>query len=1072
MNMIKRRGPAEWLQWLSVLALLAGSCFWGPAPRAGADPAAGGELKVVAVEAGHYHTLALLSNGTVMAWGDNKVGQLGEGTTPGGIVLDNTPYPYAVPVQERVDGVVRPLTDVVAIAGGAQYSLALKRDGTVWSWGFNASGELGRTPEGNPYTSTAAERIPELSDIVQIAAADTHALALTAAGEVWAWGDNQLGQAGIGTGKGNFMYHPVQTLAQPDDPDDPPTPLAGIRQIAANGSHSMALTDDGRVLSWGYNGRYQLGDGTLTHRSYPGPVLLHDDDPADGDAKLPLTGIRTIAAGRYHNVALDDGGRLWTWGDNASGQLGLGHTGSGIKRASLVPGTAAERFEEIAAGGFHSIAIREDGAVWTWGHNRQGVLGRTGGNDSTPLPITAAAGGAPTTGYCAASGGEEHTVLLRCDGTLWAVGGNSMFGDLLGMLGGNLTALSVSEPVPVTLANLTETVWNDPTLAAGQPGEITLQLGFANTATPKTRYALPIGTDKVEMATDDSSLLGPVGYKGSGVFAAPFQANEAGTYVVTAKVNGIDVPDQATVRVTAAAPDAARSSLTASPGFAVADGNSAVAITLRLKDTYGNEVDIAPEDVVFTASLGEVGTASRRTDDGGAVAYTANLTSTSTGRAVIGATVGGIPLDLSAQVDFLAGAPDSSRFALTASPASLPADGASAATITLRMFDAQGNALTESGGAVRLLSDLGELGTVTESVYGVYQATLTSDRPGIATIGAERDGQLIAQTAAVRWMPVLTGISFAKPSYEAAVTNRVRTKVNARYSDDSSAELHAGVTWQVRDSAIATVDGNGYVTGRSRGTTVVTATYGAYQATAGVTVIDLPSTDDPPAETTPETNPGTNPDSPAEPGTGPNEPAEQPGGGDSDPGPGRAAPAFSDLSAHWAKEAIERGAGAGFVSGYPDGTFRPNGYVTRAEFVSMLARVIGGSGSRTPASPQAGETWPAWAAEAIGQAMAAGIAAGYPDGTFRPHAPITRAEMTVLASRALDLANRGLTPLGQPSRFRDEAEVPVWAKDAVATLAAAGLLAGDDRGRFRPADRSTRAEAVVLLLRIVDRSAN
>jgi len=1069
-KMIKRIGASNIHLWLSVLALLAGSCFWGPAPRAGADPAADGELKVIAVEAGHYHTLALLSNGTVMAWGDNMVGQLGEGTAPSGIMLDNTPYHYAVPVQERVGGVVQPLTDVIAIAGGAQYSLALKRDGTVWSWGFNYSGELGRTPEGNPYTSTAAERIPELSDIVQIAAADTHALALTSAGEVWAWGDNQIGQAGIGSGKGAFMYHPVQTLVQPDDPSDPPTPLASIRQIAANGSHSMALTDDGRVLSWGYNGRYQLGDGTLTHRFYPGSVYIHDNDPTDGDAKLPLTGIRSIAAGRYHNVALDNSDRIWTWGDNASGQLGLGNTGADIKRASLVPGTATERFEAIAAGGFHTVAIQEDGTAWTWGSNyEQGELGRPGGHDSTPMPITTAAGGAPATGYCAASAGEEHTVLLRCDGTLWAVGGNSMFGELLGMLGGNLTALSVSELVPVTLANLAETVWNDPTIAAGQHGEVTLELGFSNTANPKTRYTLPIGTDNVEMATDDSSPLGPVAYKGNGVFAAPFQANEAGTYIVSAKVNGIDVPVQATVQVTAAAPDAARSTLAASPGFAVADGNSAVAITLRMKDAYGNEVDIAPEDVVFTASLGEVGSASR-TDDGGTVAYTANLTSTSTGRAIIGVTVGGIPLDLSARVDFLAGAPDSSRFVLTASPPALPADGASAATITLRMFDAQGNALTESGGAVRLLSDLGELGTVTESVYGVYQATLTSDRPGTATIGAELDGQLITQTAAVRWLPILTGISFAKPSYEVAITDSVQTKVNAHYSDDSIVEHHAGVTWQVRDSAIATVDGNGYVAGRSRGTTVVTATYGAYQATADIVVIDLPSTDNPPTETNPETAPETNPDSSAQSETGPNELAEQPSDGDSDSNPVPAAPVFSDLSAHWAKEAIERGAKAGLISGYTDGTFRPNAYVTRAEFVSMLARVIDWSGSQTPASPQAGEIWPAWAKEAIGQAIAAGIAAGYPDGTFRPDAPITRAEMTVFVSRALALANRSLTPLGQPSRFRDETEVPAWAKDAVASLAAAGMLAGDDRGRFRPADRSTRAEAVVLLLRIIDLS--
>ena len=182
-------------------------------------------------------------------------------------------------------------------------------------------------------------------------------------------------------------------------------------------------------------------------------------------------------------------------------------------------------------------------------------------------------------------------------------------------------------------------------------------------------------------------------------------------------------------------------------------------------------------------------------------------------------------------------------------------------------------------------------------------------------------------------------------------------------------------------------------------------------------------------------------------------------------------PKFRDITSHWAEGIILEAARRNIVGGYPDGTFRPNQPVTRAEFISLLVRTLNlrAKYGNVP-EPQFADTLPQWAASDIAIAVHAGIVGGYEDGTFGPHKPITRAEVAVIIKRAIgDRLSLGADdPL-----FADETEIPGWALSSVKELAAGQLMIGrsvtTDRGTvtvFAPNAPLTRAEATALLLRI------
>ncbi|EPR11514.1 S8 family serine peptidase [Ruminiclostridium papyrosolvens] len=333
---------------------------------------------ITAFSLGNYHSLALKNDGTVYAWGSNSCGQLGDGTTT---------FTETMVIQE-----VNELNGITALSGGNRHSLALKSDGTVWSWGYNGCGQLG---DGTNDTKTTAVQVNGLSGITAISAGESNSLALKNDGTVWAWGDNSKGQLGDGTTtEKNIAIHV--------------SGLSGIVAISAGSSHSVALKDDGTVWAWGYNAYGQLGDGTTTSKKIPIQVS-------------GLSGIVAISAGSSHNLALKNDGTVWAWGDNAYGQLG---DGTITKRTTAVQVSGLNGITAISAGGQHSLALMNDGSVWSWGLNSWGQLG-TGNiiNTSTAMKVNG------LSEIKAIYGKGYRSFALRNDGTVWACGCNQ-FGEL------------------------------------------------------------------------------------------------------------------------------------------------------------------------------------------------------------------------------------------------------------------------------------------------------------------------------------------------------------------------------------------------------------------------------------------------------------------------------------------------------------------------------------------------------------------------------------------------------------------------------------------------------------------
>ncbi|RZU46378.1 alpha-tubulin suppressor-like RCC1 family protein [Streptomyces sp. BK022] len=327
------------------------------------------------------------------SWGNNRAGQLGDGTW-----TDFRPTATTV-LGLTSDEVVKLAAGGAGSASG--HGLALLTDGTVQSWGANSSGQLG---DGSVFSHNAPGQVVNLSDATEIAAGGSHSVALRADRTVVAWGPNNYGQLGNGSNTDSSEPVPVEGLTK-------------VIAIAAGLNHSLALREDGTVWAWGYNINGQLGDGTSASRNVAAPVS-------------GLTGVTRIAAGADHNLALvgppSNGGVVMAWGYNATGQLGDNST---INRYTPVKtqDTWSGEVSHIAAGAKHSMVVTGgDKGLHTWGQNTSGQLG-DGTTDYriTPTPVPG------LTGIQIVAGGREHTIVLLNDGTVrsWGNNGSGQLGN-------------------------------------------------------------------------------------------------------------------------------------------------------------------------------------------------------------------------------------------------------------------------------------------------------------------------------------------------------------------------------------------------------------------------------------------------------------------------------------------------------------------------------------------------------------------------------------------------------------------------------------------------------------------
>lgn len=348
------------------------------------------------------------SGGTSLrAWGFNKDGELGIGK----FSMDAL-RPTAV----RIPASIR----ITSVRAGCAHAVALTSTGAVLSWGSNAHLQLGEAAGLTRSATPVSVVTPPGTKITAVRAGCFHSLALTSAGQVLAWGANDLGQ--IGTGDTATEIGIPTTVKLPTG--------VRIKAISAGNGHNLALTTTGQILAWGFNNFGQLGDGTTKERDTPVPVALP-----------PGTHVTAIAAGQDFSLAVTASGRVLAWGSNSSGQLGDGTT---TQRDTPVPVhlPAGTRVRGVSGGCTHTLALTTAGKLLAWGDNSVGQLG-TGSFVSRhrPVPVRLPQGATVTQ----VSAACLHSLALTSKGGVLAWGD-----DEVGQVGDGDT-INVNHPVAVKL---------------------------------------------------------------------------------------------------------------------------------------------------------------------------------------------------------------------------------------------------------------------------------------------------------------------------------------------------------------------------------------------------------------------------------------------------------------------------------------------------------------------------------------------------------------------------------------------------------------------------------------------
>ncbi|MGI8413608.1 MAG: hypothetical protein ACR2QA_14215 [Solirubrobacteraceae bacterium] len=390
---------------------------------AGAEQASQpGSPAAALLDAGAYHTCAILDDGSVRCWGYGASGQLGYGNTHN-VGDDETPASVG-PVD------LGPSRSAKAIAAGDYHTCAILDDDSVRCWGFGAEGRLGygnTSNVGDKQTpgSVGPVNLGSGRTATAISAGDAFTCAILDHGSVRCWGYGANGRLGYGN---TSNIGDTQTPVSVGPVDLGPGRTA--KAISAGGGHACAILDDGSVRCWGYGGDGQLGYGN-THDvldpSSVGPVNLGPGRTATA-----------ISAGGRHTCAILDDGTVRCWGEGASGQLGYGNFAYvGDKQTPDTVGPvdlgAGHTATAISAGQDHTCAILEDQTVRCWGYGLDGRLGYGNSNDVGDHQTPASAGSVdigPGRTATAISAGGRHTCARLDDGAVrcWGYGADGQLG--------------------------------------------------------------------------------------------------------------------------------------------------------------------------------------------------------------------------------------------------------------------------------------------------------------------------------------------------------------------------------------------------------------------------------------------------------------------------------------------------------------------------------------------------------------------------------------------------------------------------------------------------------------------
>lgn len=321
---------------------------------------------------------------------------------------------------------------VATMSAGDDHTCAVRTDGTIWCWGYAREGQLGDGTGGDDdQMRTSPVRVHRgssvLRDMVKVAAGGSHTCAVRDDGRVLCWGYDGSGQLGDGHHGSDLRRYSAVFVRRGSGH------LTGVKAVTAGGEHTCALRSNGTVVCWGYAEFGALGDGTTGDTNH---VRTKAVGVRRGSGYLDR--VVAIAAGDRHTCALRRDRSVWCWGEGSWGQLGDGKSGMGHHRTKATRVRRGSGYltkaSGIAAGSNHTCARRTDGTAWCWGSAEYGQLGdgTVGGSDLlTATPTQVRRGSGVLTGVTGIGAGADHTCARRSDGSAWCWGlaGEGQIGD-------------------------------------------------------------------------------------------------------------------------------------------------------------------------------------------------------------------------------------------------------------------------------------------------------------------------------------------------------------------------------------------------------------------------------------------------------------------------------------------------------------------------------------------------------------------------------------------------------------------------------------------------------------------
>ena len=333
-------------------------------------------------------SVALCEDGSLWTWGKNSYGQLGNGYNGDGYDFDGYLFECTP---------TRVMEEVRTFVNNGTNIFALKKDNSLWAWGLNDCGQVGNGALGDiKIGNSICQSVPVkiLEDVESIYADYKNVAAIKKDKTLWIWGDNSSGQVGIGDNEDVLIQSvPVKVLDN-------------VHFVELKYSRTSAITSDGTLWVWGRGG-YQLGTGKTVTENKVTTYL---------DSYYPekiLENVESINLSQYNSAAIQKDGTLWIWGSNHSGQVGNGKTG--MDEEESTPQKIMTGIKEVWHDDYHTVALDNNGGLWTWGGNIYGVLGN-GTPDSYPVPNKI------MNDVKKVYAEENITLVIKNDGSLWAWG--------------------------------------------------------------------------------------------------------------------------------------------------------------------------------------------------------------------------------------------------------------------------------------------------------------------------------------------------------------------------------------------------------------------------------------------------------------------------------------------------------------------------------------------------------------------------------------------------------------------------------------------------------------------------